>query len=282
MTAATGQRVAIVTDSTSDIPADIAQELNITVVPALLTIEGQSYIDGEGMSREQIYQSMPTFKEPVTTAVPSSNEFVQAYRNLLSQGFDRVVSIHVSSRLSGMLNSAKQAANEFSGAVELFDSLQISLGLGFQAIEAAREALKGAPIIRILELLKQVRDRIKVVAMVNSLEYLHRSGRVGWLRAGLGDFLRIKLLVDIREGLVEELGKTRTSNRAATQIMKLADEWVPLEKLAVIHAGIPDQARQLAEDLQHLLTERVLVVDVTTVIGAHVGPGSYGLAALRS
>lgn len=277
---AADQKVAIVTDSTSDIPPDIAQALNITVVPAILTLEGQSFNDGEGLTREEIYQRMPTLKDPITTAVPSSNQFMQAYQDLLSRGFDHVLSIHVSSKLSGMLNSAQQAANEFGSAVELFDSRQISLGLGFQVIEAAQEALTGASLAKIKPFLDQVRNRIQVVAMVNSLEYLHRSGRVSWLRAGLGDFLRIKLLVEIRDGLVEELGKTRTANRALSEIKKLAELWTPLERLAVLHAGIPTQARQLAQDLQHLLNEKVLVVDVTTIIGAHVGPGSFGLAAL--
>jgi DegV family protein with EDD domain len=275
------QQVAIVTDSTSDIPADLAKELKISVVPALLTIEGKSFPDGEGMTRDEIYARMPTLQQPVTTAVPSSNEFSQTYRSLLEVGFSRVLSIHVSADLSGMLNSAKQAADQFNGAVQLFDSRQISLGLGFQVIEAARKAMSGASIEHLLKRAHEVKNRISVVAMVNSLEYLHRSGRVSWLRAGLGDFLRIKLLVEIREGLVEELAKTRTSGRALQQIKDLASSWAPLEKLAVLHAGIPAQARQLADDVQHLLSDHVLVVDVTTVIGAHVGPGSFGLAALR-
>jgi DegV family protein with EDD domain len=276
------QQVAIVTDSTSDIPADIAKKLNISVVPALLTIEGESYRDGEGITREEIYAQMPTLKQPITTAVPSSNEFSQTYRTLLETGYSRVLSIHISSDLSGMLNSAKQAADEYGDAVELFDSRQLSLGLGFQVIEAARKARSGASMESLLERAEQVRNRISVVAMVNSLEYLHRSGRVSWLRAGLGDFLRIKLLVEIRKGLVEELAKTRTSGRALKQVKAMAKSWTPLEKLAVLHAGIPAQARQLADDLQHLLSEQVLVVDVTTLIGAHVGPGSFGLAALRA
>lgn len=281
MSVAKRQQVAIVTDSTSDIPDDIAKDLNISIVPALLTIEGESFADGERMTREEIYAQMPTLNQPITTAVPSSNEFSQTYRSLLGAGHSQVLSIHLSSDLSGMLNSAKQAADEFGGAVELFDSRQLSLGLGFQVMEAARNAMQGATIEHILELAYQVRERISVIAMVNSLEYLRRSGRVSWLRAGLGDFLRIKLLVEIRDGLVEELAKTRTSSRAMKQIKDLAESWAPLEKLAVLHAGIPEQARQLAEDLQHLLTDHILVVDVTTVIGAHVGPGSFGLAALR-
>jgi DegV family protein with EDD domain len=275
------QRVAIVTDSTSDIPGSLARELNISVVPALLTIEGKSFPDGEGMTREEIYARMPTLTQPITTAVPSASQFSQAYRSLLEAGFSQVLSIHVSSKLSGMLNAAKQAADEYEGEVSLFDSRQISLGLGFQVIKAAQHAMGGASMDSLLERVREVRKRISVVAMINSLEYLHRSGRVSWLRAGLGDFLRIKLLVEVRDGLVEELAKTRTSGRALKQIKDLAQSWAPLEKLAVLHAGIPSQARQLADDLQNLLTENVLVVDVTTIIGAHVGPGSFGLAALR-
>lgn len=276
-----GQQVAIVTDSTSDIPAEIAKELDISIVPALLTVEGKSFKDGEGMSREEIYNRMPQLEQPITTAVPSANEFSQAYRSLISRGFSNILSIHVSSQLSGMLNSAKQAANEFGEVVKLFDSRQLSLGLGFQAMEAARIAMTGAPITQVLEFVDQVRSRINLIAMVNSLEYLHRSGRVGWLRAELGDFLRIKLLVEIKNGLVEELAKMRTSSRAVAKIKEFVTSWSPLERLAVLHVGIPTQAQQLAEELQHLLAESVLIVDVTTVIGAHVGPGSFGLAALR-
>ena len=153
--------VAIVTDSIADIPAEQVEALKISVVPAILIIEGQSYVDGEEISREEFYQRMPTFSEPATTAIPSSIAFEKRYRKLLDSGYDRILSIHVSSQLSGMINAASQAAQAFNDRVRIFDSKQLTMALGFQVMEAAEASLRGESFDSVLEVVRSARDRVR-------------------------------------------------------------------------------------------------------------------------
>jgi DegV family protein with EDD domain len=271
---------AIVTDSTSDIPPEEAEALSIEVVPALVTVEGQSYEDGRGLSRLEFYRRLPFLREPATTAAPSPRVFEIAYEKVMAAGAERVLSMHVSSKLSGLIDVARIAAATFGDRVHVFDSLQVSLGLGFQAMEAAAVALAGASFDAILQAAQRARDRVRIVAMIDTLEYLRRSGRVSWMRAGLGDLLRVKLIVRVADGVVQRIGEARTKHRALDQLVTMATSWGPQERLAILHSAVPEEAAALAQRLRDLSARAPLIVDVTTVIGTHVGPGSLGLAAL--
>ena len=188
---------AIVTDSTADIPIDTAESLNISVIPAVLTLDGETYLDGLDISRAEFYQRMPDLRTPPTTAVPSVLVFEETYQRLFESGVERILSIHLSSYLSGMVNTAKQAAHNFDDRVKVFDSSQLSLGVGFQAIEAAQSVMKGLVFDQVVSTAKRFRERAYVVALIDRLEYMRRSGRVTWLRANIGDFLQIKQLVEV-------------------------------------------------------------------------------------
>jgi DegV family protein with EDD domain len=271
---------AIVTDSTSDLPAEIAREMEIEVVPAVVTMEGQSHYDGLDLSRPDFYRRLPFLREPATTAAPPPGAFEALYRRLLEGGARQVLSIHLSSRLSAMIDMARQAAKAVGEQIHIFDSLQVSLGLGFQVMDAAASALRREPLEAILETAHRARDRAHLVAMINTLEYLRRSGRVSWIRAGLGDLLHVKLLVRVADGVVQRIGEVRTKSRALDQLCGLAESWGPLDRLAVLHSGVPEEAAVFAERVRSLASRMPLIVDVTTAIGTHVGPGSIGLAAL--
>ncbi len=270
----------VVTDSTSDIPADEAEALGIEVIPALVTVNGKSYKDGTELDRAELYRRMPLLKTPATTAVPSPSVFEALYERLLASGVERVLSMHVSSRLSTMVNVARQAAAAFGDRIHVFDSLQVSLGLGFQAMEAATAALADRPFEAILEVARRARERVRLCAMIDTLEYIRRSGRVSWLRAGLGEMLKVKLLVSVADGLVQRIGEVRTRRRALEQLLALGRGWGPMERLAVLHSAVPEEAADLAQRLKDLSARLPLIADVTTVIGTHVGPGSLGLAGL--
>jgi DegV family protein with EDD domain len=272
--------IAIVTDSTSDIPVQEAEALDITVVPALLTIRGRTYLDGKDITREDFYQSLPSMPVPPTTAVPSTHSFEETYRMLFSQGIEQILSIHLSPKLSGMFNVATQAAKVFGDKVHIFDSRQVSLGLGFQAMEAASAALAGLSFNAILESLCKVREGVRLIAMINNQEYLKRSGRVSWVHAGIGDLLRIKLLVEVIDGLVERRNLVRTRSKAIEHLVSLARSWGPLKRLAVLHTAIPEEAAAFAERIRHLSSSPPMIVNVTTLIGAHVGPACLGIAGL--
>ncbi len=272
----------IVTDSTSDLPQSDAHELGISVVPAVLTVGDETLVDGVGISREELYQRMPDLSKPVTTAAPSPAAFAEVFERVLSEGAEHIVSIHVSSKLSGMLNVVHQAAADFKERVHLVDSEQVSLGIAFQAKEAALQALRGAPLDAVIDAAHRAREKIKLIAFVNTLEYLRRGGRVSWLSAGLGSILQIKLLLEIVNGLVEQLDRVRTRKKALEGLLAHARSWGPLKRLGIPHAAAPEEAHALAEEL-HLVSEHPpVIVDATPVIGAHVGPGAVGIVGMRA
>lgn len=272
--------VAIVTDSTADVPLDEVHALGITVIPALLTVEGQTFIDGEGFSRADLYRRMATLEGLPTTAVPSPERFASAYEGLLSAGASSILSIHLSEKLSGMLHTATQAARDFGERVRTLDSRQVSLGIGFQAMEAAAAAIAGGSIQAVTQVARIAQDKVRLIAMLNTLEFVRRSGRVSWLRANLGEFLNFKQLVEVVDGTIKRLDRVRTRPRALDVLRSLAAAWGPLHRLAVLHTAVPEEAAALSRELSNLSATPPLVVEVTTVIGAHVGPESIGLAAL--
>ncbi len=273
-------RVAVVTDSTADIPAVIAREMQISVVPAILTIVNETIRDSETFSRDDFYHRMPSMKKPATTAVPSIDEFKNAFETKLEMGAEKVFAIHVSSKLSAMYGTATRAAEDFGDRVETFDSEQLSLGLGFQAMDSALCALQGGTLNEVRACALRARKKARVFAMINSLEYLRRSGRVSWLQAGVGEVLQIKVLIDIQGGLPVFSGRTRTRKKGVQKLMESGKAWEQVTRFAVLHTGVPNEAADIAHQLEHISSTPALVVSATTIIGAHIGPRSLGLAAL--
>ena len=274
-------RVVVVTDSTGDVPVDEAASLGLTVVPALLTVEGRTYVDdGRSFSRTELYRRMARLEGLPTTAVPSTERFTAVYESLLRAGAAHILSIHLAGKLSGMFHTAAQAAREFGERVRVFDSAQVSLALGFQAMEAAAAAQAGESIQRVLEVAQKARDAARLIAMLNTLEFVRRSGRVSWLRASLGSMLNIKQLVEVVDGTIRRLDRVRTRSRALDALRQTVAAWGPLKRLAILHTAVPEEAGALRDELQGLSKLAPLVVEVTTIIGAHVGPESIGMAAL--
>ncbi len=272
-------RLAIVTDSTSDIPADYLARHSIHVVPNIVVIDSIEYLDGVDLSRPEFYAALPTMKAFPTTATASSGTYEELYRKLLQSGAEQILSIHASSLLSGIFNAASLAAQPFGERVRVVDSQYISLGLGFQVLAAA-EAARSQPMEAILPLLDDLRARVRVVAMLDTLEYIRRSGRVSWARARLGELLRIKPFVEVKQGTVHSLGETRTRRKGIQHLLEMLQGQGALERLAILHTSAEADAEQFLADLDPHLATTPIIVHVTTVIGAHVGPNGLGFAAV--
>ncbi|MGA2820257.1 MAG: DegV family protein [Anaerolineales bacterium] len=281
--------VGVVTDSTCDIPKAEADRLGLEVVPAILVIGGRGLRDGIDFVRSEIYGRLTTISPLPTTAAPSTGAFEAAYAKLLKMGAAEVLSIHLSSQLSGICNAARVAAERFQDRVHVVDSGQVSLGLGFQVMAVAEAALQGASRSQLLGLLRDLKQRVRFIALIDQLENLRRSGRISWLQAELGTLLQIRLLVTLAGGAVERMGQFRTRSKAISGLMNQAASWGPFEQLAVLHVKAESEAHELLAKLRALPglwpgggAHRPWVVEATPLIGVHTGPGALGLAALSS
>ena len=273
-------KIGFVTDSTADIPPDLAGQHGIEVVPALVNIGGNSYTDGIEISREEFYTRLPNLNPPPTTSSPSVGSFQERYDKLLRAGADAVVSMHPPNDLSGIFNAARLAAETFGQRVRVLDSGQLSLGLGFQVLLAAEAAARGAVLDEVTALAGSIRQRVRVAALLETIEYVHRSGRVSWAVARIGGILRLQPLVELRFGIVHRLGHARTRMKGIESLVDALNSWGPLERLAVLHTNAESSARQLLNDVRSKVTGEPLLVNVTTAIGTHVGPNGLGFAAV--
>jgi len=276
-------KLGIVTDSTSDIPKYLIEQHELEVVPSILILEGKEYADGIGLSREDFYKQLPSLKTQPTTAAPSIGDFSTRYESLLSRGCDHILSIHAAGPLTTIINSARQAAKAFPERITIVDSLSLSLGLGFQVLAAAEAAEDGLQAA--LAAIESTRNRLHVFAALDTMENLRRSGRVPGAVAMLGSLLHIKPLIELTNGEVKAIGAVRTTKQANERMLKFLLEGAMLERMAILHTGAEARAREFLNTLMQKASQSVprdiLMVNVTTVIGTHVGPNGLGFAAVR-
>jgi DegV family protein with EDD domain len=273
----------IVTDSTCDLPNHLIEQHELEVVPSILILDGKEYADGVGISREDFYNRLASLHPYPTTAAPSIGDFAARYDSLLSRGCGHILSIHAAGSLTAIINSARQAAQDFPDKITIVDSGSLSLGLGFQVLAAAEAADNGLQVA--LDAIESTRKRLSVFAALDTLENLKRSGRVPGVVAQLGGLLSIKPLVEIKDGGVKPIGAVRTTKQADERILNLLLEMGEMERLAILHTNVPARAKGLLNgvmDRQHKLVPRdILFVNVTAVIGTHLGANGLGFAAVR-
>lgn len=271
---------AIVTDSTADLSEDLLSAYKIHSIPAILVMDGQSMVDGKGITREEFYQKLPTMQSPPSTATPSSGSFEEMYHKLLEQGVQQIISIHPPALLSGIFNAAVIAAKSFSTRVTVIDSGYVTLGMGFQAIAAAEAALQNLTLKEILSKVADIRGRTHLVAMLDTLEYVRRSGRVSWARASLGTLLQIKPFITLKNGAVLRLGETRTRRKGIERLYESLKKLGSLERLAILHTNAEIDASQMVSEFTQYVKTQPLIVNVTSIIGTHVGPNGLGFVAV--
>ncbi len=276
-------KLGIVSDSTCDLPSYLVEQYNLEVVPSILILDGVEYADGAGLSRDEFYRRLPHFKTQPTTAAPSIGEFAMRYERLLHNGCEHVISIHAAGTLTSMVNTAQQAADNFPKRVTIVDSLSLSLGLGFQVLAAA-EAAEGG-LESALAAIELTRLRLHVFAALDTMEYVRRSGRVPGAIGMLGGLLRIKPVIELSDGAVKAIGAVRTTKQANERMFNFMKSGGKLERLAILHTSAENRAREFLNRIMHemslSLPRDILMVNVTTVIGTHVGPNGLGFAAVR-
>jgi DegV family protein with EDD domain len=269
-----------VTDSTSDIPGELLKTHHLFQIPVDLTLENKTYLDGFDLSRNDFYIKLPTLQKLPTTGAPSVGRFQELYNKILDSGYSDIISIHAASTLSGIYNASKLASQEYPGRISVVDSQQISMGLGFQVLQAARDAQRGLEPEKILEGIQNLQNRIRVFALLDTLKYIHRSGRVSWAKAQIGSLLDIKPLIELINGEVINQGLARARQKGITSLGNVLLSIGPLLNLAVLHTNAEADGREFIKRYAPKDIPEPLLVNVTTIIGTHVGPNGLGFAAV--
>jgi len=283
------KKIAVVTDSTACIPQELKNNLPIYVLPAHVIWGEKTYKDGVDIQPTEFFLRLKTTTETPRTSQVTTQEFVHCYRNLLEQGFE-ILSIHVSGRVSGMIDSAKQAAQEIaSGKIVIVDSMTSSAAMAFQVVEAARAVIKGAALKECVAIAEKIRAHTHIYFIPGTLEFLHRGGRIGGAAAFLGSLLKIHPILETRNGIIDAVERVRTMSRAMQRVVELIDQKVGDCKhirLAGLYADIPQLAQQLLEIAsvrlgKHRIKE-TFISTISPTLGVHIGPGAVGMAFLYS
>ena len=272
----------IVTDSTCDLPAELVNEHGISVIPMYINFGEQGYQDGIEISRQEFYQQLPDSDPFPTTAAPGVDSFKEVYNRLAEEGADEILSIHVSASLSAVMDVAKTAAQEFQEIpVTVYDSNQLSLGTGYQVLAAAQGADQGLGIQDLLPILDDQSSRTHVIAALDTLEYLKRGGRMNAFMANLGSLLQVKPILTMHAG-TPGAERVRTKERSINRLIEMVEEFGPIQKVALVHTNAESEAAILWQKASHLFPDQEipLSIDVTPVLGAHLGPGAVGFTCI--
>jgi DegV family protein with EDD domain len=276
-------RTALVTDSTADLPKPLRERLGVFVVPLYVNLGGRVYRDWEEITPTEIFAKVRSGEAFPTTSQPSPEDFARVYGEAL-KGADHVLSIHISSKLSGTVQSALLAAESFPGRVTVFDSQAASLGIGMMVLRAHELLTAGQGLAEVLKELERIRADHFVRFTVATLEFLKRGGRIGGAQAFLGTLLNIKPILTLEEGRVETAGRARGERKAREEIVRDFRAWAAGRgriRAFFLYSGEEEAVRELKEMVlaSGLPVEEALVSELGAVIASHTGPGTYGLYA---
>jgi len=277
--------IRIITDGVADIPPHLIEQFNIKVVPIYLMMGQTSHLVGVSADYGWFYRELLTSDVMPKTAAPAPAEFLQAYQTLIAEGAHDIIGLFAASNVSSLYNHALLAAQQVSGAtVHVFDTGQVSMGIGWVVLMAAEAVARGASVTEIKALITSACTRATVLGMLDSPEYLRRSGRVSWAAAKLVSLLQIKPMIAFAAGEAQLIGRVRTHQRALQNMVDTVMTMAPLQKLAVLHAHTdPAVITRLNEAVAPYAPDHSpLVVEVGPIFGAHVGPGAVGVALIRA
>jgi DegV family protein with EDD domain len=275
--------IKVVTDSTSDILSDEAERLGIDVVPLTVRFGDEQFRDGLDLGPDAFYRKLATTSVQPSTSQPTPEQFGEVYRRHVTAG-DSVVSLHISAKLSGTLQSASLAAQEFpAGAVRVVDSMTVSAGLQILVRGVLSDIASGCAIDAVEQRTMSRRDRVGVYVLLDTLTYLQRGGRIGRAQGLVGGILNVKPLLTVTDGEVHPQARVRSRQQGITKIVELAAAQRPLDALAVFHCGAPELIDLIAPRLRadHPGLE-LMVGQLGAVVGTYSGPGGVGIALLRA
>lgn len=276
-------KVAVVTDSTAYLTDELVSEFGITVIPLVVIWGEETLKDNVDISSDEFYNRLPSASVMPSTSQPSIQAFADAFKALDAEGYD-ILTVVISSGLSGTLDSATQAKKMLPDAnITLLDSRTSSLPLAFMVLAAARAAKQGASLEECTKIAETIRDHSQVFFAVDTLEFLHRGGRIGGASRFLGTALGLKPILYLKEGKVEALEKVRTSKKAQNRLLDIVGEGVegktPINFIGVVHAASEDVAQKILDQVKERFNpDELMLSELSPVIGTHIGPGAVGIS----
>jgi DegV family protein with EDD domain len=276
--------VRLVTDSTADIPQDQAQVAGITIVPLTVFFGDEAYLDGVELDNVSFYSKLQASKELPRTSQPSPAAFQEAYIRLINEGADAILSVHLSSKLSGTYQSASTARDTLPDTVkkipiEIIDSQNISIAMSRSMMRAAQEAKEGLSLPEIKAHILDELARTRILAVLDTLEYVKRGGRIGGARAFLGNMLSVKPIISLKDGEVIPVEQPRTRSKAYARVAELLREMGKIEHVSIAESS-EGFAEQLAQAIKTVYAGELSFYELGAVLGTHTGPGTAAIAAV--
>lgn len=276
-------KVALVTDSTTYLPKELSKGYDIHIVPSVVIWAGEELKDGFDIQPADFYKRLSSATDMPSTSQPSPAAFKDMFEKLIKDGFTDILGLFVSAKLSGTIASAEQAKALVSGAnIEIMDGRSASMGTGWPLLEAAKAAKAGKSLKECAEIAKKAGEHSGLLLLVDTLEFLHRGGRIGGGARFLGTALNLKPILEVEDGALEARERVRTKSKAMERLVELAEERIagrtPLH-LAVIHANAAEDAKALLDAAsKRLKPAETALTDVSPAVGTHTGPGTLGIA----
>lgn len=270
--------IRVVTDSACDLPEEIIAAHDIEIVPLTIRFGEETFLDRIELSTPSFWHRVRSAESLPETSAPSAGQFLETFERLASHNADGIVVISLSSRLSATHQAARVASEQVrSIPVKVIDSQNATTALGFQVLEAARAAASGADLDQVADAARDAVPKTKAFAVLDTLEFLRRGGRIGAAVAFFGTALQIKPMIELAEGIVVPAGRVRTRSKALAAVAaRIVDIGPRLEEVAIIHADAKEEAQRLAARLE--TSCRISIAEIGPVIGAHTGPGTIGAA----
>ncbi|MFZ5943522.1 MAG: DegV family protein [Bacillota bacterium] len=276
-------KVGILTDSTADLPQDLLNHYSIKVIPLRVHFGTDTYLEGQDLSASDFYAKLNFVEKLPTTSQPSPGDFINLFESFYNEGITEVISIHLSKKLSGTYQSALVAQKSLEGKMKIHvvDSMLVSMGLGLVVLSAARAAKEGKDSSEILEIIEDVKNKVRIYFVVDTLEYLQKGGRIGKASSLIGSLLNIKPILTLTDGEVGSFEKVRGKNKALERLIEITCETLmPDQKIlcAIVHSNCLDTALKLhGKILENLNSSEIFISEIGAVVGTHVGPGTVAI-----